>query len=590
MVAWAIHDMGGMIPRREPRLLPDNAAEQATNCDLASGNLEGLPIPELVMDLSAFAGTMRAYRFPVSGNPDAWLPLPSAFSSVCRSPLANDTSHRLYWTNPSGSSTPGTFWNTYARITAGNTGVNAPYDLGTIQPNPAVAPGVSAVGGVVTPLIVRSYCWTYVNQYGEESAPSAPSASITGASDGTWSITGLPTGVPSNPVGKNYPTITGVNLYRTSTGTAGAQFYKVGTFVYGVNTPTDPYVDPVSDSTAVNNPTLISASWANPPATLDGLVTLPGGMLVGFTGNTVHFSEVNRPHTWPAGYDQSMQYDIVGLAVWQQSLMVMTSGFPFTGTGNSPSNYIFTMVRVPEPCISRGSIITDLMGTYYSSQNGLVTLNYYGMQNQTLSNMTKNIWLNRFKGANIIACRHRAQYLALKLDGSGSGFIIDYTEQRMGVMDVSTFSGATAIWNDEFTGDTYICAAGIVYRWDSQNTGPLTYRWRSRQFYGPQPISLGACQIALDAGVTVPAPVPNTQTLSNGDSTLVLPNGVNAVFNLYAGPDGAYKVFTRNLRQTREIFRLPSGFKAFDWQVEIISRVTIHSIELATTMHELTGV
>jgi len=212
------------------------------------------------------------------------------------------------------------------------------------------------------------------------------------------------------------------------------------------------------------------------------------------------------------------------------------------------------------------------------------------MQNQTLSNMTRKIWLNTFKAENIIACRHRAQYIALKLDSSGSGFLIDYTEQRLGVMNVSALDQATAIWNDEYTGDTYVCAGKKVYRWDSQNTDPLTYRWRSRQFYVPNPISLGACQIALDAAVTVAPPSPNTQTLGNGDSTLVLPAGVNAVFNLYVGPDGAHKVFTRNLRNTREIFRLPSGFKAFNWQVEIVARVPIHSIELATTMRELTGV
>lgn len=591
MVAWAIRDFGGQIPRREPRMLPDNAAEQAVNCDLSSGNLDGLPIPELIEDLSSVAGTQRAYRFPVPGSPDAWLPLPSPFSSACRSPLANDTQHRLYWTNPPSATPPGPFWNTYARIAAGNVGPNAPYDLGTIQPDPTISPGVTSVGGSATPLIVRSYVWTYVNQYGEESAPSGPSVAVTGASDGTWTITSLPTFSPVNPAGKNYPPITGVNLYRTSTGTnSGAQFYQVKQFVFGVNDPPVSYVDSLPDTSAVNNLTLISASWANPPAGLDGLVTLPGGMLVGFTDNTVHFCEVDRPHTWPAGYDQSAQYTIVGLAVWQQSLMVMTAGFPMSGSGNSPSNFVFTTVRVPEPCISRGSIITDLMGVYYASQNGLVTLNYYGMQNQTLSNMTRKIWLNRFKAGNILACRHRAQYLALKVDGSNSGFIIDYTEQRMGVMDVSTFSGATAIWNDEYTGDTYICAAGIVYRWDSQNTSPLTYRWRSRQFYGPEPVSLGACQIALDATVTNPPPSPNLQTLGNGDSTLVLPNGVNAVFNLYAGPDGAHKVFSRNLRLPREIFRLPSGFKAFDWQVEIIARCPIHGIELATTMRELKGV
>lgn len=719
-----------------------------------------------MIDLSATPGTKRAYRFPVPNNPDVWIPLPDPNSSVCRSPLADDTSHRVYWTNPPGSSPAGQFWNTYARIAAGNTGANRPYSLGTIQPSSTIGPSVSVSGGTTDgsiPLITRSYLWTYVNQYGEESAPSAPSNVVTGAPDGTWVISGMPTSAPANPAGFNYPPITGVNLYRTSTGTAtGAQFYRVASFVFassgsigaiaiysggsgyvvgdtgtiaggggdatyqvlqvnsvdpggsgyavgdtglisggsgdalytvqsvdvngavvtftftggttytgakavatttagvqpgsgtgfhvdttasggpisaavlataynttgavlevqltGTGTgytnsaasatsdggaqagigsglqlivtvhPVSPYTDALPDTVAVNMLTLISAAWGNPPAGLDGLTALPGGMLVGFTDNTVHFCEQDRPHTWPSAYDQSVQYPIVGFGVWQQSLVVLTKGYPSTGSGNSPTNFVFTQVRVPEPCISRGSIITDLMGVYYASQNGLVMLNYFGMQNQTLSTMTKNIWLNRFKATQLIACRHRAQYLALRTDSSGTGFLIDYAEQRMGVMELNTFSSATAVWNDEFSGDAYVCAAGKVYRWDSPSTGPLNFRWRSKQFYGSAPVSIGACQISLDPAVLTPPPSPNTFPMNNGDTSLVLPSGINAVVNIYAGPDGAHLVMSKNLTAVREIFRIPGGFKVFDWQIEIVSRVGIRSIELASTMRELKGV
>ena len=103
MTAFVVKDFGGTIPKADPRALPDNMAEEAINCDLANGPLDGLPAPELVKDLSAVSGTVRkAYRLPgpTSSDPDAWLPLPSEFSSVVRSPLANDTLHRIYWTNP----------------------------------------------------------------------------------------------------------------------------------------------------------------------------------------------------------------------------------------------------------------------------------------------------------------------------------------------------------------------------------------------------------------------------------------------------------------------------------------------------------
>jgi hypothetical protein len=589
MVAWAIKNFGGMTPRIEGQNLPDNMSEQAVNCDLSSGALAGLPTPVFV--ISFLSNIRRAYRFPDPlGGADIWLPLPSEFSSVVRSPLANDTSHRLYWTNP-GDTAP--HWATRAMLSLGTT----PYDLGIPQPLGSLA--VTATGGTSSiPQVERAYVYTFVNAFGEESAPSLPSAVVSGAPDGAWSLNGVPTAVPANPSGLNYPPVTKLNIYRTITGTTtGAQFYRLDSIPFPIGSSN--LIDTVQDSVIINNPTLLSTNWLNPIANLDGLTVLPGGMLVGFTGNTVHFCEPDRPHAWPAGYDQSLQYDIVGLAVWQQSLVVLTTGFPSTGSGNSPSNYIFTTVRVPEPCVSRGSIITDLMGVYYASQNGLVMLNYFGMQNQTLQTVTKNIWLTDYKAASIVACRHRAQYLAI--NGTGQGFLIDYSDQRLGFMKLNTFLGAISIWNDEYTGDAYICANNSVYKWDSPVAPPLVYRWRSKEFYLQAPVSLGACQISLDPDITTVV-APSKAPMDNGDSSLVLPVGVNAVFKLYAGPDpdevgedpnsadAARLVLTKNLTRSREIFRLPSGFKAFEWQCEIVSRVQLTSIELASTMKELKGV
>lgn len=584
MVAFAVKGMGGMIPRTSSRMLPDAAAEQAVNCDLSSGAVEGLPTPELVIDLSdEISDVRRAYRFPAAdAETEVWIPLPSEFSSAVRSPLANDTNHRVYWTNP-GETSPS--WNTYDRLVAGDPN----YHLGIVQPSSTVGPTVVASGGTASiPEVSRAYVYTFVNAYGEESAPSSPSDVVSGAGDGTWTISGLPLSAPVNPAGRDYPPVVGLNLYRTVTGTeTGAQYFRVHQFVYGSSSPPAAYHDTTLDLTVVNNTTLISSGWGNPPDGLDGLTGLAGGMLVGFTGNTVHFCEPNRPHAWPASYDQSVHYEIVGLGVWQQSLVVLTKGFPSTGSGNLPSNFTLTTVRVPEPCISRGSIITDLMGVYYASQNGLVMLNYYGMQNQTLQTMTKNIWIDEYKARDIIACRHRAQYLAI--NDTGAGFLIDYAEPRLGFMKLNTFNEATCVWNDELSGDAYIMAGKKVYRWDSPDTEPLVYRWRSKKFYAPGPVSLGACQICIDPDVAVAPVAGDPPPLDNGDATLELPGGINAVFRLYAGANSTL-VHTRSLTKSTEIFRIPGGFKAFDWQFEIVSRVKIHSVELASTMKELKGV
>ena len=754
MVAWNITNFGGEIPRN--RVPPDGMATQAWNCDLSSGALAGLPQPELLKDLSATTGNVRkAYRFPGPnpGDVDAWLPLPSEFSSVVRSPLANDTLHRIYWSNPPTTAQPGCYWNTYENIVLGNTGANAPYNMGFTSPdltqlitvtsaggsvqyqqassaqaatagtgykpgdvlvaaggvlssgsalsatvsattvqtitlaaggsgaaadgvyvmsgttgagalmtftgtvaggalvaidgiissgaytsnpshisyepvggvtgltgayvaltmgverlttvtsghyaspplNPVSTAAVSGTGSGCTlivvydsygvPAVTRSYLYTLLDEFGEESSPCTPSVDVDGAADGTWTVTGLPTTAPASPTGMRFPNVVKLRLYRTVTGSSGAaNFYQVVDLTFGAAT----YTDTILDAVVVNNNTLFSTRFLPPLANMDGLTSFPGGMLVGFTGNTIHFCEPDRPNAWPAGYDQSLQYQIQGFGVWQNTLVVLTTGFPSTGSGSSPGTFIFSQVQVPEPCISRGSIITDLMGVYYASQNGLVMLNYFGMTNQTLSNITKNQWLTTFLAGSIVACRHRSQYLAI--NGTGVGFLIDYTEPRMGVVHLNTFNNAVCVWNDVYTGDAYIIADKIVYRWDSPTTAPLTYRWRSKDYLMAAPTSLGACQIEMAQAVEVAPPAVTPPLLSNGDTSLILPAGANAVFNLYAGSEARHLICSKVLTKAQSIFRLPSGAKIFNFEVEIIAQTQVYSIQLASTMHELKNV
>lgn len=841
MGGWTVSNMGGEVPLKDDRLLPDNHAVAAWNVDLNSGRLEGLPLLELVQDLSSVAGAVnKAYRLPgpTPLQPDIWVPLRTIFASVVRSPLANDTLHRIYWTESDGT---GAYWNTYDRLVAGlpayrlgfmpvenywmpnavSAGGSIPMDAATsvavaapgtgyapgavmaapggalgigqsvtqiqcnttkivtltiaqggsggtdgtakisgttgagalwtgtaviaggtitsvtltsagaytanpvlgydpitvdtssytIAPvqvytqayinyantsndrlifgNPNVTnilnppgsntdpvalealslfpprgpgdfttvPGVLAgpgvgltgaamvvtmglanvsihfaggyledptnpvalvsygtgggSGGTVTltvtpnaaaPEVERSYLFTYVDEFGAESSPSVPSAVVSGASDGVWTIYGLSNVPPANPVNTNYPTVVKIRLYRTITGTTtGANFYQV------VDIPIPPgvgpavgYVDTSLDVEITGSNTLQSAAWASPVAGLDGLISLPGGMLCGFTANTVHFCQPNHPHAWPVAYDLSAQYQIVGLSVWQSNLVVLTQGFPMTGSGTSPASYVLTQVQVPEPCISRGSILSDLLGVYYASPNGLVMLNYYGMSNQTQLLITRKQWITHYNAKGLIACRHRSQYLAL--NGLGTGILIDFAEGRRGVVELNTFNNAGCMWNDVYAGDVYVIANKMVYRWDSTNTGPMIWRWRSKRWSNAEPLSLGACQITLTEavrntpavkptliispgvisdGAVVAPPVPDSPAIP----TLFLPAGVNATFRLWANDD--YPVIIKNLTQEVMIFRLPSGFKSFDWQFELISCVPVLKVELASTMEEL---
>ena len=590
MPAWEIKAMGGVVPRTDNRLTADNMAVESVNCDLTGGQLVGLPIPKQLIDLSARLPTVeRAYRFPPdpSDGTTVWLALPSRYSSVVRSPLANDSFQRIYWTNP-GDISP--HFNTYARIKA-----NQPaYDLGMPMPStPLTITGTT--GGTAPPAadaIDRAYTYTYVNAFNEETAPAPASNVFSGPPDAVWHITGLPTTAPTNPSGRSYAPIVKLRLYRTIVSqSAGAQFYFVRDFTFPISSTN--YDDSVPDSTVVLNEVLESTGWRNPPDYLDGLVAMPGGFLVGFTDNTVHFSEPNRPQTWPDIYDQSAHYKIVNLAVYQQYLMVLTQGYPSSGSGNMPSNIILTQTQVPEPCIARGSVVVDLMGVFYASQNGLILLSGYGIENVTAQLVEKNEWMQKYRAASIVCARHRQQYIAV--NGSNYGWLLDpRVENRLGANtalgfeDLTAMQGVVCLWNDEYTGDTLMCAAGIIYLWDDPGSRGCTYRWKSKQFFTPMPISLGAAQVELDPQI-YNAPPTDQMPLDNGDPSVHLPAGVNAQFKYYAGPQ-LQLIMTRNLTKQMEIFRLPAGFKCFDHQAEVVSRAPITSIQLATTLQELKGV
>jgi hypothetical protein len=602
--AWEIKGFGGMVPLVDPRLLNDNMAEASVNCDLTSGQIHGLFAPVLVKDFSAIPGPVeKAYLFlgPIAedGTYDpVWLPLPHKFTSVVRSPLANDDTNRLYYTVP-GEITP--FWTNYEMVKAGTPS----YALGVPQiPGELVgglypyAPLILEItGGTTTvPEISRAYLYTWVNSIGEESAPSPPSSVRDGPPDATWTVK-IPAEAIAN-TDRNYPPITELVLYRTVTGTdTGTQYYEVKRWdlpltgeviIPELPVPVFIFSDTIPDTEIVGNLTLPSVGWENPPDYLDGLTSLPGGMLVGWTGNTVHFCEPDRPHTWPGVYDQSLHYNIVALAVWQQYLLCLTTGYPSTGSGNSPPNFIFSQSQVPEPCVSRGSVIVDLTAAYYASQNGLVQISGYGMNNITMQLVDKEKWQENYNAANIVACRHRSQYLAI-IPGD-KAFLLDQSDPRVAFEDLTTFKGATSIWNDEYYGDTYICADKKIYRWDDTGQARLRYRWRSKRFFAPVPISLGAVQVTLGPEVEREhtgqfSPPP----LDNGDPSLALPDGAWGVFRYYAGPDFTL-IMEHTLFKQQDIFRLPKGFRAFDHQIEIVSMASVYSVQLGTTMTELRGV
>lgn len=166
------------------QLLAPNQAQVATNCNLTSGDLRPRNGPLLIFNPVIDADILSMFRMEKDGN-EKWLAWDRDVD-VARSPIAGNEDRRFYYT---GDGEPRV--SNYDLATAG-TGPypSSSYVLG-VSP-PLTAPAVSPSGGVGA-TVTRSYVYTFVTQWGEESAPSAPSTPASGKVDATWAITGMDT-------------------------------------------------------------------------------------------------------------------------------------------------------------------------------------------------------------------------------------------------------------------------------------------------------------------------------------------------------------------------------------------------------------
>ena len=195
MTTIMVADFSGMIPIRDPLLLPDNNAAVAENTWLYLGKVRGYRRAELVYT-PLYADTQQVYRIPGSDQTvddfinSTWLEFPDPYMSVIRNPTVGDQYNRYYFfpsdqyastgVNPSWPvANPGPL---YASVTNGVVGTF--YTLGI--PNPDVAPGVTP--NPIPADQTRHYLYTWVDNTGVD-GPASPDEYADGLADGTaWTI------------------------------------------------------------------------------------------------------------------------------------------------------------------------------------------------------------------------------------------------------------------------------------------------------------------------------------------------------------------------------------------------------------------
>lgn len=573
-----ITNFGGQIPRMTEYGLPTNFAARATNVKLQSGEVRGIHALSLVHDFGdpAIKSVYRIPHVPV----DLWLGFADEHGVVVRSPLVNDSFKRYYWHEPGGP----VYYNTEARIAAGNTGANAPYLLGV--PAPANAPDIAIAGGT-GPVADRAYVYTWVTSYGEEGPPSAPAAA-SGNNDGTWTIDNFDTAVPDAA----QRDVTHINIYRTVTAATGtAEYYFVAQITLATASYDDNSIDTLVAGIGI---VLESTFWFPPEAAMDGIVSFPGGIIIGWRENTIFMTVPFRPHAWSPIFSISVEYPVVGIGVTGNTAVVATQGQPVAVTMTTPDTASQQKIEAPEPCLERGSIVGSPEGVFYASQNGLMMFGPAGFANITKDIISKEEWLTQYLPGQTNACRYQTQYIGLTQPGGG--YVLDASDARLGFVELAGLSGASMIQNDVWSGEVFLISAGQVFKWDDAETDERLWRWASKRFLFPYEINIGACRLTTKrehfSALTAKPPADPIGTFTPPVTPGAgVPQEVTgsvptwAAFLLRVYVDGALTL--ERYVYNSDTIRLPSGFRSDDWQFEIIGARPLAKFEFAETAKEL---
>jgi hypothetical protein len=451
-------------------------------------------------------------------------------------------------------------------------------------------------------LEARSYVYTWVTAYSEEGPPSPPTL-VNGWSSGTWTIDLFTPSPDEMGVTRD---ITTTRIYRTVSAANGQTTYFL---VAEVPVVTASYVDIIDDSVVALNTIMPSSLWFEPPEGLQGILSMPNGMAVGFKGNEIWFCEPYRPHAWPPSYVITTEFPIVGLGVTGNAVVACTNGTPYVAAGTQPGSMASTKILNPEPCVSRGSILSTDAAVYYMSPNGLVSVTGAGQ----VANTT-DLWITREKWRALTPQKNaRAILLASSYFAFGTvfgtdhsvaqnGFTIELANDtgsftiwpqpgghRVGFMQLSA-PGAQDIYNvevDQWTGIGLLIQNGNVYYYDFSDTAPTIqpYKWRSKVYQQKYKQNFEAVKVYFTVPPNTPAQnaVPNTAP-TNDTSWNTLQTGQYGILRVYA--DGNL-VTTREIVRNGGLLRILSGFKYEEWQFEVEGRVLVSNIQAATSVKEL---
>lgn len=397
--------------------------------------------------------------------------------------------------------------------------------------------GTATVSNTLTE--TRFYTYTCVTDIGEESAPADPSLELTCKTQDIVTISNL--AAPSGTYGINR-----FRIYRTQTSSTGGDFYFLREIASTATSTTD-------DGRALGE-VMPTTTWTMPPTDLSWLTGLWNGMMAGISGRSVRFCEAYTFYAWPVAYEiLPSNAQPVALATFGQTLVMLTNGNPSIITGGTPDAMDEQPVEFYQACVAPLSAVGMGHGVAWASPDGLAYIGSGGPRMLTEGFMTRDDW-QALNPSSIQGCMYERRYLATyTVDGVKKGFVIDPANQ--GGMYFLDF-GFDALHLDDLQDALYVLNGVNIQKWDTGAAKTVTFK--SKLFKMPKPTQAFSCaEVVAD---TYPA-----------------------TFKLYT--DGVLK-HTQTVASA-EPFRLPGGYYAQTYQIEVSTTGAIQGVVMAHSMTEL---
>ena len=581
MTTLRILGFSGEIPKLVPRLLPDMSAQEAYNVRLDDGAL------------TPTRKSKRVHTFPnnegltyqtIYRHLDEWLGWDTVVNAV-PGPVAQD---RLYFT---GDGVP--------KMMVGED----VYPLAVPYPTQKLTGAVSGSGSG-TPQ-TRLYVYTFVTEFGEESEPSPISDDIEWQLGQTVTLSGFELPPPGRAITKQ-------RIYRSQTGGLGTELF----FIAERDATDDDFVDDL-DPEAIQEP-LPSRLWNAPPDDLEGLISMPNGMMVGYVGKDIYFCEPYRPHAWPEGYVLTVDYNIMGLGAFDNTLVIVTEGQPYIASGISPETMTLSKLELNLPCINKRSVQDLGYAVVYASHEGLVSVSAGGARVVTEQLISRTEWM-KLDPYTVVSGQFQGRYYA------SYRYIDQYLEEHKGTIIIDMSGEMPFIIRSDISpkayyysirdGALYYLKEGSVFEYDARREINNIMAWKSKLFVLPRPTNFGAILIEVDYELSSDDVAAIQEAIEqikqenqaivasgnlggalNGSALNVYPVNGDAItippsFSQFASVAiYADRKLVAVVNGINEMCRLPSGFLARQWEVEVTGDARISQISLATTGAELMAV